>query len=155
MRKTIIIFTAISLSLLSCSVEKENKKIALFPKGERLTSENFTGIVWFTPLVDADSLNQNAVGNVIFERGARSNWHYHPAGQILIATGGEGYYQEQGSPKRILKKGDVVKCPPNVPHWHGASAKKPFYQIAITGRENGPTVWLDKVTDEEYSAAIR
>lgn len=151
MHKPILLITAIFFSLISCSVEKENKKAALFPKGQRLNSENFTGTVWFTPLMDADSVNQNSVGNVTFEPGARTNWHLHPAGQILIATGGEGYYQEKGTQKRILKKGDVVKCPPNVPHWHGASAKKPFYQIAITGREKGPTVWLDKVTDEAYN----
>ncbi|MDF9796230.1 quercetin dioxygenase-like cupin family protein [Catalinimonas alkaloidigena] len=61
-----------------------------------------------------------------------------------------GYYQEKGSPKRTLEKGDVVKCPPNVPHWHGASADQVFIQIAITGRQNGPTEWLEVVTDEEY-----
>ncbi|WP_335966072.1 cupin domain-containing protein [Galbibacter sp. PAP.153] len=99
----------------------------------------------------ADSINKNSVGNVTFEPGARSNWHMHPSGQILLATGGVGYYQEKGSPKRILRKGDVVKCPANIPHWHGASAENEFVQIAITGREKGPTKWLKPVTDEEYA----
>lgn len=76
----------------------------------------------------------------------------HPSGQIILATGGVGYYQEKGSPKRILRKGDVVKCPANTPHWHGASADKEFIQIAITGREKGPTQWLEPVTDQEYLA---
>jgi aryl-alcohol dehydrogenase-like predicted oxidoreductase len=65
-------------------------------------------------LMNADSLNSISVGNVTFEPGARSKWHLHPAGQILLVTGGVGYYQEKGSPKKILHKGDVVKCPPNV-----------------------------------------
>jgi quercetin dioxygenase-like cupin family protein len=104
-------------------------------------------------LITSDSTNFNAVGNVTFEAGARTNWHLHPAGQIILATGGLGYYQEKGSPKEILRKGDVVKCPPNVPHWHGAGPDQPFIQIAITGREKGPTEWLQAVTDEEYNAS--
>ncbi|MNU09000.1 hypothetical protein D3C72_2553170 [compost metagenome] len=52
----------------------------------------------------------------------------------------------------ILRKGDVVKCPPNVAHWHGASADTVFVQLAITGREKGPTVWLQAVSDQDYLA---
>lgn len=63
---------------------------------------------------------------------------------------GTGYYQEKGSSKRLLRKGDVVKCPPNVPHWHGASRDQKFIQVAITNTQNGSTVWLQRVTDEEY-----
>ena len=92
------------------------------------------------------------MGNVTFAPGARTNWHYHPAGQILMVTGGLGYYQEKGSPKRLLRKGDVVKCPPNILHWHGASRDQEFIQIAISNIQNGPVVWLDPVTDEVYLA---
>ena len=67
-----------------------------------------------------------------------------------MSLDGEGYYQEKGSEKRILRKGDVVKCPANTPHWHGASAEKPFIQIAITSRVDGPTEWLHPVTEEQY-----
>lgn len=123
----------------------------LFPKGEKIENDHFHGTAWLTSLVTSDSTNFNAVGSVTFEPGARTNWHLHPAGQILLATGGVGYYQEKGSPKRILRKGDVVKCPPNLPHWHGASSDQPFIQIAITGREKGPTEWLQPVTEEEYN----
>ena len=95
------------------------------------------------------------LGNVTFEPGARTNWHFHPGGQILLVTGGAGYYQEKGSPKKLLRKGDVVKCPPDVPHWHGASRNQKFIQIAITNTQNGPTVWLQKVSDEEYYSEIK
>jgi len=122
----------------------------VFPKGTQIASDNFTGTVWLHPLVEADSLNPNAVGSVTFEPGARSRWHTHPAGQILIAVDGVGYYQEKGKPKQILRKGDAVKCPHNIPHWHGASSDTAFVQIAVTGRQNGPTVWLEEVTEEEY-----
>lgn len=123
----------------------------IFPKGEKITNDNFTGIAYLQPLIGADSLNSISVGNVTFEPGARSKWHSHPAGQILLVTDGVGYYQENGQPKKTLRKGDVIKCPPNIPHWHGASADTGFVQVAITGREKGETVWLQKVTDEEYN----
>ena len=65
---------------------------------------------------------------------------------------GVGYYQEKGQSKKILHKGDVVKCPPNIPHWHGASADKAFVQVAVSNNHMGPAVWLEEVTDEEYNA---
>ena len=48
----------------------------------------------------------------------------------------------------------MVKCPPNLPHWHGASATQEFKQIANTSRIDGPTVWLDPVLEEEYHAKV-
>jgi 4-carboxymuconolactone decarboxylase len=124
----------------------------LFGTGQQINSPNFTGNAWLQSLITADSINNIQVGNVTFAPGARTSWHYHPAGQILLVTSGLGYYQEKGSPKRLLRKGDVVKCPPNTPHWHGASRDQEFIQVAITNGKNGPTVWLDPVTEEIYLA---
>jgi quercetin dioxygenase-like cupin family protein len=124
----------------------------VFPKGEKITNDNFTGTAYLQMLIAADSLNPAAVGNVTFEPGARSKWHLHPAGQILLAVDGVGYYQEKGQPKKILRKGDAVKCPPNVPHWHGASHHTAFVQLAITNNHNGATVWMDAVTDSVYKS---
>ena len=160
MNKMVTFTLAVVASILiSCSHGNDQDKNSIrsdsndliFPKGEKITNAHFVGTAWLTSLVISDSTNDNAVGSVTFEPGARTNWHFHPAGQIIIATGGEGYYQEKGSPKRILQKGDVVTCPPNVPHWHGASPDQEFIQIAITGREKGPTEWQVAVTDEEYA----
>lgn len=125
---------------------------AVFATGQKINNANFTGDAWLQSLITADSSNSIQVGNVTFAPGARTKWHYHPAGQILLVTDGLGYYQEKGSPKRLLRKGDVVKCPPNTPHWHGASRDQAFIQIAITNGQNGPTIWLDPVTDEVYLA---
>lgn len=122
----------------------------IFPKGEKITNNNFVGDAFLYQMIMPDSLNPSQVGCVTFEPGARSNWHQHPGGQILIIVEGTGYYQEQGSLKRIIKKGDSIKCPPNIPHWHGASKDEQLIQIAITNNQNGPTIWLNKVTDEEY-----
>jgi len=126
----------------------------IFTKGEKITNTNFHGTAWLQQLVTSDSINNVQVGNVTFEPGARTNWHFHPGGQILQATGGVGYYQEKGSTKRILRKGDVVKCPPNIPHWHGASIDSEFIQIAITNTAKGSTVWLQRVTEKEYKEPI-
>ncbi|MDR6843423.1 cupin domain-containing protein [Flavobacterium granuli] len=133
------------------STKTESQESIIFPKGEKITNNNFMGAVWLNNLVQADSVNQNAVGSVTFEPGARTKWHSHPAGQIILALDGVGYYQEKGSPKVIVKKGDVVKCPANIPHWHGASSDTKFIQVAITGREKGETIWLEPVTDEQYN----
>jgi quercetin dioxygenase-like cupin family protein len=147
----------LATTFLSCSIserkeEKETDKSAslLFPKGNKITNFNFTGTAYLQPLIAADSLNQISVGNVTFEPGARTKWHIHPAGQIILATAGKGFYQEKGSAKIIFRKGDVIKCPPNIPHWHGASSDSMFVQIAITGREKGEPIWLYPVSDEEY-----
>lgn len=131
--------------------DRKQHHALIFPRGNKITNKNFTGTAYLQMLVGADSLNSISVGNVTFEPGARSKWHIHPAGQILLVTDGVGFYQEKGQPKKILRKGDAIKCPPNTPHWHGASLDTAFVQLAITGRENGETVWLDEVTAEEYN----
>ncbi|TKC01547.1 cupin domain-containing protein [Pedobacter cryotolerans] len=155
MNKSYSILGMLTLAVLiaSCGT-KPNASNAetdlVFAKGEKITNTNFTGDVWLKTLVEGDSVNQNSVGSVTFKAGARTKWHSHPAGQIILAISGEGYYQEEGSTKKILKKGDVVKCPSNIAHWHGASATEDFIQVAITGREKGPTEWIKDVSDEEY-----
>ncbi|RAJ82306.1 quercetin dioxygenase-like cupin family protein [Chitinophaga dinghuensis] len=134
------------------SAGKSQHSNLIFPVGQRVTNGNFTGTTYLYSLIEGDSVNGNSVGNVTFAAGSRSKWHLHPAGQILLAIDGVGYYQEKGKSKIILRKGDAIKCPPNVIHWHGASIDSPFVQIAITGREKGPTQWFEEVTEEDYSS---
>jgi len=123
----------------------------IFPKGQRAPTSNFTGIVWVQQLIEADSAMNIPVGYVTFEPGARSHWHSHAGGRVLLAMGGIGYYQERGKSIQILRKGDAVKCPPNVPHWHGASPTVGFMQVAITPNTAiGRVTWLQPVTDQEY-----
>jgi len=129
----------------------ENKE-SIFPKGEKASPEYFQGRVWLNLLVPNDMMFNCQIGNVVFEAGARNNWHTHPGGQILIATVGNGYYQERGKAIQLLKEGDVVKIPPNIEHWHGATADGEFTHIAINpNTENGIVNWLEKVTDEQYN----
>jgi quercetin dioxygenase-like cupin family protein len=132
------------------ALENQNN---IFPKGDRASSEYFTGTVWITPLVPNDTTLNCMISNVIFEPGARNNWHRHSGGQILIATDGVGYYQEEGKAIQLLQKGEVVKILPNIKHWHGASQNNAFTHIAINpNTQNGAVEWLERVTDEQYSS---
>jgi quercetin dioxygenase-like cupin family protein len=157
--KIIPILLMVAMVIYSCNKpngsgqehQTETQESTVFAKGKKIENNNFTGEVWLENLVDADSLNQNSVGSVSFEPGARSKWHKHPAGQILLVIDGIGYYQEEGQAKRILRKGDAIKCPADVAHWHGASKDTKFVQVAITGRAKGETIWLEAVTDEQYN----
>lgn len=156
--KALLITAIASLALLTISCmdnKSENKPTelqAIFPKGEKGPAENFTGNVWNTGLVANDSIYNMVIGNVYFEPGARSNWHIHPSGQILLITDGVGYHQIKGQPRQTIKKGDVIKCPANVEHWHGASPDTGMQQMYILPKtEKGIVTWLQKVTDEEYN----
>jgi len=157
--KIVAIMMVLAFNILSCNNQNQekmktdtNELTEIFPKGEKGTNDLFTGNAYPTALVDADSVYNTLVGNVYFEPGARSNWHSHPAGQILIITDGIGYHQIEGQPIEIIKKGSVVKCPPNVRHWHGASADVGLQQLYIVpNTEKGIVNWNEAVTDEQYS----
>lgn len=127
------------------------KTVPVFPKGEKITSKNFSGTVWLNMMGASDSTLHTSFGNVTFEPKARTNWHSHPGGQILFITEGQGYYQAKGQPARLLRKGDVVEIPRNVVHWHGAAPDSEFSHIAVSlNTDDGGAVWLGAVTDEEY-----
>ncbi|MBD3904086.1 cupin domain-containing protein [Chryseobacterium sp. Ch-15] len=132
-------------------MDKENTT-SLFPKGNKLPNEWFTGNAFLSPLVAKDKNNEFSAGAVTFETGARTNWHTHPKGQVLIVTEGSGFYQEKGKSAQIIKKGDVVNIPENVEHWHGATAKTSMTHIAITNfKEETQVTWLNPVTDDEFN----
>jgi quercetin dioxygenase-like cupin family protein len=155
----LVVFALLTGFSISCraQVPKQSataKTNAIFPKGELGPAQNFTGKAWAYSLVANDSTYNTLVGNVYFEPGARSNWHIHPAGQMLLITDGVGYHQIQGQPRQTIRKGDVVKCPPNVMHWHGASPTSGMQQLyIIPNTEKGIVKWLHPVTDEEYTKA--
>ena len=111
----------------------------------------FTGQTYLERLCEYDEVYNSSIGNVTFEPKARTNWHKHSGGQILLVTAGEGRYQERGKEIQILKKGDVIKIAPDVEHWHGAGPNGMFAHISIEPNlPNNKPVWLEPVSDEEY-----
>jgi len=146
---------------IACNNEKKTDPItsnneSVFPKGEILNSDNFSGTVWLKMMGANDSTLHARFGNVTFEPEARTNWHSHPGGQVLFITHGKGYFQTKGQPAQLLHKGDVVEIPRNVVHWHGASPDSEFAHIAISlNSDEGGAVWLGPVADEEYNKATK
>jgi len=115
-------------------------------------AEYFTGSVRITPLVKGDDPSHLSAASVAFECCARSAWHSHPAGQLLVVSEGEGRIQQWGEPVRVIRAGDVIWTPPGVKHWHGASPHSAITHLAIQEAVDGKVVeWMDKVTDEEYN----
>jgi 4-carboxymuconolactone decarboxylase len=114
--------------------------------------ENFTGQVQVEQLFAARAARHVSGGSVTFAPGARSVWHTHPAGQILIVTNGIGAVQQWGCPVQNIKAGDVVWIPPGVKHWHGAAPTSSLTHIAIQEAVDGRVVdWLEPVSDAQYS----
>ncbi|MBF2347304.1 cupin domain-containing protein [Listeria seeligeri] len=128
---------------------EEVKNGVIFPSGEKndAFAKFFVGQSYLKTLV-ADSAINVGVGNVTFEPGCRNNWHIHHDGfQILLVTGGEGWYQEEGKAAQFLQAGDVVVTHDGIKHWHGATNDSWFEHIAITA---GTPEWLETVSDADY-----
>ena len=112
---------------------------------------------WFTGTVRIDNPFKGTEparvsgATVTFEPGARTAWHTHPLGQTVIVTSGKGWAQLEGEPVQEINPGDSVWFPPNVRHWHGATATTAMTHIAIAEALDGKVVeWMEKVTDEQY-----
>ena len=149
--KRIFILSVFTVVLLQFNSNAQGTTGTIFPKGKK-TAQNFTGTVYVQPLVARDSVFNLVSGSVTFEKVARSYWHTHNAGQILLITEGTGYTQESGKPIRVIHKGEVVICQPNVEHWHGASQGSAMTHISLNpNADKGVVTWLKPVTDEEYN----
>jgi quercetin dioxygenase-like cupin family protein len=145
---------AVSFAFLA-STPALAESMVISPNGSRPnvsgSPNNFTGAVVVEPLYPANDHIPASGGHVTFAPGARSAWHRHPAGQVLIVTDGVGWVQEEGGAKREMKPGDVIWTPPGVKHWHGATATSSMRHIAISGTVGGKNVdWMEHVTDEQY-----
>lgn len=150
----------VAILLVACNINQSEtagqKAEFVFPKGDKISSNNFVGTTWLRMLVNSDSTYNTSVGNVTFEPNARTNWHKHPGGQILLVTDGKGYYQEKGKPAQLIQKGDIVKIPPDMEHWHGATTDCGLTHIAMSlNTDKGGAIWIGPVTEEEYKHASK
>ena len=114
-------------------------------------ADYFTGSVRIDPLFETGEKTNTSAAYVTFQPGARSAWHTHPHGQILIVTAGTGQVQRWGDSVEEIRPGDVVWIPPGQKHWHGASPTDAMTHIAIQQAVDGKNVeWMEKVTEEQY-----
>lgn len=115
----------------------------------------FTGKVTVTGHFQREAPSRVTGALVCFEPGARTAWHSHPLGQTLIVTEGVGWTQIEGGPKLEFYAGDILWCPAEHRHWHGATPHQSMTHIAIQESLGGQVVtWMEKVSDEEYLAPL-
>jgi 4-carboxymuconolactone decarboxylase len=144
--KKVIYHAFLLLALATTQVMAQNQNI--FPLGEKAKNVNHTGDVWLSELNKPDSIVNSQISLAVFAANAKLNWHTHSGGQVLLITDGMGYYQEKGKPVQTVHKGDVVKCLPDVEHWHGSTPKNGVTYIAVSPKSK--TTWLHPVSDDEY-----
>jgi 4-carboxymuconolactone decarboxylase len=119
-------------------------------------AEYFSGTVRVGPLSQATDPSHTSGAYVTFEPGARSAWHTHPLGQILIVTAGSGRVQRWGGPIEEIRQGDVVWIPAGLKHWHGAAPNTAMTNIGIQEHLGGKAVdWLEKVSDTQYAGPVQ
>ncbi len=116
----------------------------------------FTGKATITGMFAGPDPSRLTGAIVHFEPGARTAWHSHPCGQTLIVTEGVGWTQVEGGPKYEFYEGDMLWCPADKKHWHGATPHEGMTHIALQEVANGTNVtWMEKVTDEDYLAPVQ
>ena len=92
---------------------------------------------------------KSAIAHIHFDPGARTRWHIHEGGQVILVEEGVGLAQVKGGPVIELHAGQSLYCPPGVAHWHGAAPHQGGTQLNLT---MGGIQWLGEVTDQEYNA---
>ena len=139
----------------SVASSEDSQKISIMRSGSQPSrkgpAEYFTGSVRIDPLFQANDPSRVSGAYVTFEPGARTAWHVHPFGQILIVTAGCGWVEQWGGAIEEIRQGDVVRIPRGQKHWHGATATTAMTHIAIQEQLDGKTAeWMEKVSDEQY-----
>jgi 4-carboxymuconolactone decarboxylase len=123
---------------------------------ESAPAEHFTGTAHVQRVLQADAPARVTAGVVTFEPGARTAWHAHPLGQMLVVTAGRGWVQQWGEAPQAIAEGDLVWIHPGVKHWHGAAANAAMTHLAVQEQLGAQAVqWMEQVNDEEYQAAER
>ncbi len=117
----------------------------------RGSADWFTGSVTITGQFQREEPSRVSGAIVRFKPGARTAWHSHPLGQTLIVTEGVGWTQVEDGPVLEFHAGDILLCPADKPHWHGATPHEGMTHIAVQeSRDGSPVTWMEHVSDEEY-----
>lgn len=118
-------------------------------------SDWFTGKVRIDTLFNAPAPARVGLAVVNFEPGARTHWHTHPLGQILLVTHGVGWTQCEGGPKTEIRPGDLIWCNCGRRHWHGATDTTAMQHVAVQESLDGkPVDWMEPVADADYLSSV-
>lgn len=110
-------------------------------------NSNFTGTI-----ARIQEGSEGVIAHIRFEPGARTKWHSHEKGQIILVEEGVARTQVKGGPVIELHAGETIYAPPGVVHWHGAAPDKACVQYNVT---RGMVTWLEEVSEKDYTAAPR
>lgn len=116
-------------------------------------TQHFTGLVRVGTSFRADAPARFRGATVTFEPGARTKWHSHEMGQMLVILAGHGFVQAEGGAIEEVSAGDVIWTPAGVKHWHGASPTSSMSHLAIAEGEN--VEWGTAVSDQQYRAKAK
>jgi 4-carboxymuconolactone decarboxylase len=155
MRHTLTILVALGFARVAPALAQDAGRLVVTHAASRTSyvapAANFTGHARIETLFDTTATTRAYGGSVAFDAGARTAWHTHARGQVLIVTAGVGRVQRWGGPVEEIRAGDVVRIPPGVKHWHGAAPTSAMTHIGIVEQGGGgTTAWLEQVTDEQY-----
>lgn len=115
----------------------------------------YSGAVWIDPVADGEPPARLHADRVRFAPGARTAWHTHPMGQMLLVLDGVGLVQQDGCRAVRLTAGDAVAVAPGERHWHGATPEHSFVHIAVQGPDHRGCMadWHELLADADYRAA--
>lgn len=124
-----------------------------YPAASRQPESLTTGVVWSEVLAEYGDPT-TVISRSHFGPEARTCWHLHRFGQVLIVESGVAVVQEEGGLPQVLGPGSRVVCAPDTRHWHGSAPGVTMTQLTVTpADEHGEyAVWERHVTDAEYLA---
>ena len=149
--RQITVFLLVFSPLLSFAQNTQYVVTSFLNDGPKAPNTHYIGEAFLSSVLQGDSdLNYN-ITKATFRNNSTLDWHKHSTVQVLIIIDGEGYYQEKGKDPIIIKRGDVIRCPKDVEHWHTAS-KENFVTYLALYDGSKPTIWTDKLTQEYYDS---
>jgi quercetin dioxygenase-like cupin family protein len=116
-------------------------------RAQRGAPARFTGK---SQSMDAKDLT---IARRLFEAGARTAWHSHEKGQLIMVERGRMRVQKRGQAMKELNVNETDYTGPNVEHWHGAGPGGEAVQI--NGGFGGTANWLEDVNDAQYDGRAR
>ena len=145
-------YTLLAFAPLSVFAESSDYNVSSFNiEGVKAPNTHYIGEAWLNPIIHDDNELGYNITKATFKANSTLDWHKHSSVQVLIIVDGQAYYQEKGKDAVILKKGDVIKCPEGIEHWHASTKKSDVTYLALYGGEQ-PTTWTEVLTQEYYDA---